>query len=85
MYIYKYIGPKYIANIFGPAYKNLALWKLCAPFWWCLWVGAAKAADQEGCQQAAGPHRSTTAQLHPGSQDLMALGSVGGGVQEPRT
>ena len=55
MCIYKYIGPKYIANIFGPAYKNLALWKLCAPYWWCLWLWAAKAADQEGiASRAAG-------------------------------
>ena len=54
MYIYKYIGPKYIANIFGPAYKNLALWKLCAPYWWCLWLGAAKAADQGAASRVAG-------------------------------
>lgn len=54
MYIYKYIGPKYIGNIFGPAYKNLALWKQCAPYWWCLWLWAAKAADHGAASRLAG-------------------------------
>ena len=54
MCIYKYIGPKYIGNIFGPAYKNLALWKQCAPYWWCLWLWAAKAADHGAASRLAG-------------------------------
>lgn len=65
MCIYKYIGPKYIANIFGPAYKNLALWKLCAPYWWCLWPGAAKAADQGGLPAGRRASRRTSITLDP--------------------